>query len=217
MSRFETKDSGQRLVFDSGMQRDVTEGKVNYLLTRDGPMYERWAELLQRGAEKYDEGNWMKAQGEAELERFRESALRHFEAWLRGDSDEDHAAAVFFNINGAEYVKERVLDEVETVLWPPRKVETGIDFARLPGIITELKDTPTGVLATYQKPGAAVEAEPVRSTLTLDLDKVGAATKTTLQELTGKYGPLHGAVVEAEPWGRTEGCCGDPADCGCNP
>lgn len=178
MSGFETKDSGQRLVFDSGMQRDVTEGKVNYLLTRDGPMYERWAELLQRGAEKYDERNWMKARGREELERFRESALRHFEAWLRGDSDEDHAAAVFFNINGAEYVKERVLDEVETVLWPP---------------------------------------QPVRSTLTLDLDKVGAATKTTLQELTGTYGPLHGAVVEAEPWGRTEGCCGDPADCGCNP
>jgi hypothetical protein len=105
---FETKDSGERLVFDSGMQRDVTEGKIDYLLVRDGPMFERWAALLQRGADKYDARNWMKARGEAELYRFRESAARHFEQWLRGEEDEDHAAAVIFNINGAEYVQERL-------------------------------------------------------------------------------------------------------------
>jgi hypothetical protein len=28
--------------------------------------------------------------------------------WFRGDSDEDHAAAVIFNINGFEYVKEKL-------------------------------------------------------------------------------------------------------------
>jgi hypothetical protein len=49
----------------------------------------------------------MKAQSVEELERFRMSAARHFEQWLRGDTDEDHAAAVFFNINGAEYTRSR--------------------------------------------------------------------------------------------------------------
>lgn len=104
----EIRDSGQRQEFASGMVRDVTEGKVDYLLTRDGPMYERWAAHLTAGAQKYAKRNWMQADGEAELERFRESALRHFEAWLRGDDDEDHAAAIFFNVNGAEYVRERL-------------------------------------------------------------------------------------------------------------
>lgn len=105
---FVTKDSGNRTRFDSGMQRDTTEGKVDYLLVRDGPMFERWAALLQRGAEKYDPRNWMKARGEEEYYRFRESAARHFEQWLRGQVDEDHAAAVIFNINGAEYVRGKI-------------------------------------------------------------------------------------------------------------
>lgn len=90
------------------MQRDVTTGKIKYLLTRDGPMYERWARHLTAGAEKYDDRNWMQANSYAELERFRESAVRHFEQWLRGDTDEDHASAVFFNINGAEYVRGKL-------------------------------------------------------------------------------------------------------------
>lgn len=102
------KDSGKRMKFDSGMQRDITEGKTDYLLVRDGPMYERWAKHLTNGAKKYDKRNWMKANGETELGRFRESAVRHFEQWLRGDNDEDHASAVFFNINGACYVEEKI-------------------------------------------------------------------------------------------------------------
>jgi hypothetical protein len=87
------------------MQRDTTTGKTRFDLAFDGPMFERWAELLTRGAVKYKARNWMKAAGTAELERFKESAVRHFIQWLRGDTDEDHGAAVFFNINGAEYVK----------------------------------------------------------------------------------------------------------------
>jgi hypothetical protein len=102
---FETLDSGQRMEFSSGMVRDTSDGKLNFLLLRDGPMLWRWAGLLTRGASKYAPRNWMLASGEEEYERFRESAARHFEQWLRGDDDEDHAAAVFFNINGAEYVR----------------------------------------------------------------------------------------------------------------
>ncbi len=102
---FAVKDSGQRQQFESGMVRDVTEGKTDYSLTLDGPMFERWAVHLTKGAAKYDKRNWMQAQGAEELDRFRESAFRHFLQWYRGETDEDHAAAVFFNINGAEFVK----------------------------------------------------------------------------------------------------------------
>lgn len=102
---FEVKDSGKRQEFESGMVRDVTEGKLDPMLALDGPMFDRWVEHLSKGAVKYDKRNWMKASGKEEFDRFVESAFRHFLQWLRGDRDEDHAAAVFFNINGAEYVR----------------------------------------------------------------------------------------------------------------
>lgn len=109
---FETKDSGERAQFASGMQRDTSEGKVRWDLVLDGPMLERYAELMTRGAKKYEPRNWLKASTEEEMERYRESAVRHFFQWLRGDTDEDHAAAVWFNVNGYEYVRERLKREV---------------------------------------------------------------------------------------------------------
>ena len=105
---FNLKDSGERHQFDSGMVRDVTTNKIDYSLVFDGPMLERWAVHLTKGAEKYSSRNWMQARDIEELNRFRESAIRHFVQWAKGDTDEDHAAAVFFNINGLEYVKRRM-------------------------------------------------------------------------------------------------------------
>lgn len=104
---FVVKDSGVREEYKSGMVRDTAEGKIDYTLILDGPMFDRWADHLTKGAVKYAARNWMKAEGDAELERFKQSALRHFLQWFRGEDDEDHAAAVFFNINGAEYTKAR--------------------------------------------------------------------------------------------------------------
>ncbi len=110
--KFVVKDSGKRHEYPSGMRRDTTDGKTNYLLLRDGPMLQRWAEHLTKGAVKYGLRNWQLASSEEELERFRASACRHFEAWLAGECDEDHAAAVYFNICAAEYVAAR-LEEAE--------------------------------------------------------------------------------------------------------
>lgn len=107
--KFAVKDSGARAKFESGMVRDVEDDKADYTLILDGPMVERWAEHLTKGAKKYSPRNWMLASGGEEYERFRRSAVRHFFQWLRGEEDEDHAAAVFFNINGAEYVRNQTL------------------------------------------------------------------------------------------------------------
>jgi hypothetical protein len=107
---FTVKDSGERQQFDSGMQRDVTAGKPRYDLVFDGPLLARCAEHLRKGAEKYTARNWMKASGREEMLRFRESAARHFAQWMAGDTDEDHAAAVVFNLNGYEYVKEKIAE-----------------------------------------------------------------------------------------------------------
>lgn len=113
-TNFTTKDSGKREQFTSGMVRDTQDGKTNFALVFSGPMLERWAALLTRGAVKYERDNWMKASGTPELQRFQESAARHFAQWMRGDTDEDHAAAVVFNLNGAEYVKDRLSGEDDT-------------------------------------------------------------------------------------------------------
>lgn len=105
---FVIKDSGERQTFVGGMVRDIDTDKINYALVADGPMLHRWATHLTKGARKYAPRNWMMAKGEEELERFKNSAFRHFLQWYWGEQDEDHAAAVFFNINGAEYVKSRL-------------------------------------------------------------------------------------------------------------
>jgi hypothetical protein len=112
MSDFVVKDSGQRQEFAGGMVRDTTAGKIGWHRVADGPMLRRWADHLTKAEAKYPDiapgvPNWTLAEGEAELARFRESAFRHFMAWFYGETDEDHAAGVFFNINGAEDVRAK--------------------------------------------------------------------------------------------------------------
>jgi dATP/dGTP diphosphohydrolase len=109
---FVTYDSGERQRYESGMQRDISEGKIRFDLIApldlpyEEQMITRWAGLMTRGAVKYDARNWEQADGPEEYHRFRESAIRHFLQWfLEADDREDHAAAVLFNIQGAEYVR----------------------------------------------------------------------------------------------------------------
>jgi len=110
MSKYIVKDSGERTEFASGMVRDTQEGKLEGDRCAEGPMLQRWGEHLTKGAVKYPDlgpgrANWTLAMEGDEYVRFRKSAWRHFMQWWYGERDEDHAAAVFFNINGAEYTK----------------------------------------------------------------------------------------------------------------
>lgn len=104
---FETKDSGKREEFSTGMVRDTQDDKPRYDLI-DGAFLKRWAELMARGARKYGENNWKKAATQAELVRFRASAIRHLFQYLEGDRTEDHCVAVAFNLAGAEMVEEKL-------------------------------------------------------------------------------------------------------------
>lgn len=108
-----TKDSGKRVNFKSGMQRDISEDKPRFDLTiplgqdMKNTLFYRWAMLMCRGAKKYNERNWEIASSKEEMNRFKESAFRHFMQWYCGEEDEDHAAAILFNINGYEFVKQK--------------------------------------------------------------------------------------------------------------
>lgn len=105
---FITKDSGKRAEFESGMVRDTDDGKPRFdLLVPDDVPFEaqfltRCAALMARGAEKYRARNWEQATSREEWERMRSSAFRHFMQWMAGETDEDHAAAVVFNLLAAE-------------------------------------------------------------------------------------------------------------------
>lgn len=111
---FSTKDSGKREQYESGMQRDTNENKARFdLLIPDNIPYEkqfltRCANLMMRGAVKYNDRNWEKASGEEELKRFKESAFRHFIQWISGEVDEDHSAAVVFNMMCYETTKYKM-------------------------------------------------------------------------------------------------------------
>jgi hypothetical protein len=113
---FVVKDSGERQSFESGMVRDVETAKTDYTTVFNGPMLDRWATHLTKGAQKYPNladgsPNWMLAQGPAEFQRAGRSLLRHVRQYLRGDKDEDHAAAIFFNVNLREYAADRMARE----------------------------------------------------------------------------------------------------------
>jgi Domain of unknown function (DUF5664) len=120
---FFTKDSGERKSFDSGMNRDTDKTKPKFdLIIPKGQKYEdtllyRWAMLLKRGADKYGIRNWELANSFEEMERFKSSASRHFIQWISELNDgEDHAAAVLFNINAAEFLKQKLQNKKDTEL-----------------------------------------------------------------------------------------------------
>jgi hypothetical protein len=115
MSRFITKDSGKREEYPTGMKRDTQEGKPRYDLI-DRTFLKRWAALMERGAVKYGEDNWRLASTDAELKRFKASALRHLFQYLDGDETEDHAVAVCFNLAAAEMVRSK-LNIVQNLVW----------------------------------------------------------------------------------------------------
>lgn len=116
--KYETLDSGVRQPYDSGMVRDTQDGKARFdLLRPQGVPYEaqfmtRVAMLMTRGAGKYGFRNWEKANSEEEIERFENSAERHMQQWLAGETDEDHAAAVVFNLLAAETTRWKIEQEM---------------------------------------------------------------------------------------------------------
>lgn len=101
---FETLDSGEREEFETGARRDSREGKGRYDLIPVEPL-RRWALLMERGAKKYGDRNWEKGMN---LSRFIDSAMRHLEQLRDGQTDEDHAAAVLFNVGAYMHTKKEI-------------------------------------------------------------------------------------------------------------
>jgi hypothetical protein len=113
---FGVRDSGRREEYSGGFVRDVEGEKADLvwlfghrsldLLPRE--MVERWLRHMELGAEKYGRNNWELASDAIAVDRFKRSAARHFNQWLLGDQDEDHASATVFNIWAAEVIAQKL-------------------------------------------------------------------------------------------------------------
>jgi len=106
---FETKDTGARREFETGSRRDSDEGKA--LIRRIPPLVrERLGALYQRGAAKYGDAgdpveNWKKGQP---LHEYLESLHRHLLEIEKGNEDEDHEAAVLWNMAAFMWTKQQI-------------------------------------------------------------------------------------------------------------
>ena len=93
--------------YSSGVNRSSDAGKPRYDLVDLG-LFRRCALHMAANVASKGENNWRNASTEEDLKRFRASAFRHFIDWFEGKTDEDHAAALVFNVGGAEYVREKI-------------------------------------------------------------------------------------------------------------
>lgn len=102
----EVKDSGKRQEFETGAVRDTSEGKGRYDLI---PVYalKRLARHYENGAKKYGDNNWKKGMP---LRRYYDSAMRHLGNWMEGNRDEDHLAAVLFNVMAIIETEQMIKD-----------------------------------------------------------------------------------------------------------
>lgn len=116
----EVKSSGlDEEKFETGSVRDSREGKGRYDLLSPYTM-RRLARHFENGARKYGDRNWEQGQP---ISRYVDSAFRHLFAYLEGKQDEDHAAAVLWNIGAVIDHEERFDPGHEVFDLPWQKVE----------------------------------------------------------------------------------------------
>lgn len=88
------KDSGERSSYSSGAVRDNHTGKGRYdLMSIQGLL--RLARWYESGALKYTDRNWEKGMP---ISRYCDAAFRHLVKYMAGCDDEDHLAAVAWNV-----------------------------------------------------------------------------------------------------------------------
>lgn len=109
-------DDGATREFASGFHRDTAATKPRYSLIPRTAL-RRLALHFTRGADRYGENNWRNANTREELAVFQDSAYRHLLDWLEGNTDEDHAAAVLWNVSTGMDLEERleVAERLDTI------------------------------------------------------------------------------------------------------
>lgn len=104
------------MIFDNGARREMAPGKGRYDLISPIAMREL-AKLLEKGALKYtirDEAGNVVESGERNWEKglplhsFVDSGMRHLSQLIEGNTDEDHAVAVMWNMMAFIHTREQI-------------------------------------------------------------------------------------------------------------
>jgi len=97
--------------FDTGAIRDSQEGKTDFLETISFTANNRYAKYMTEKKKKYGEGNFKKG---IPVESYEKSLLRHIDKYFRNkyengedEINEDHLAAMRFNIDGIMHEEEQ--------------------------------------------------------------------------------------------------------------
>ena len=88
--------------FETGAQRDSDIGKPRMSLVPQEELI-RVMDHYRKGGEKYGINNWKQGMTTSV---FYDSAQRHLLKWWQGDTDEDHMAAVVWNVLGAMWTEQ---------------------------------------------------------------------------------------------------------------
>lgn len=88
------KDSGQRKIFETGANRDLSSGKGRFDLLPPATL-RMLSVHFEKGAEKYSARNWEKG---IPVSRYIDSALRHTFQFADGCDDENHLIAAIWNL-----------------------------------------------------------------------------------------------------------------------
>ena len=111
------KDSGERDTYESGAQRDNHEGKGRFDLIPTQPLL-RLARHYERGAIKYSPRNYEKGMP---ISRYVDAAFRHLVKYMAGCDDEDHLAAVAWNVFAIMHHEEKKPEMQDLPDWENRK------------------------------------------------------------------------------------------------
>ena len=113
----ELKDSGQRSEYPTGAVRDNAEGKGRYdLIPFQG--LARLARHYEAGAKKYSDRNWEKGM---DISRYTDAAMRHLIKYIAGWNDEDHLAAVAWNVFSIMHHEQKLPQFQDLPMWKNRK------------------------------------------------------------------------------------------------
>lgn len=99
------KDTGARTEFETGAVREASlVDKGRYDLVSPYAI-RRLAVVCAKGAIKYDDRNWEKGM---QLHRYIDSAKRHLDQYLMGQTDEDHLGHALWNIHALIHTEEMI-------------------------------------------------------------------------------------------------------------
>ena len=91
---YELKDSGERTIFDTGANRDISSGKGRFDLLPPATL--RAISIhYEKGCIKYGDRNWEKG---IPISRYMDSGIRHLLQFEDGCEDENHLVAALWNL-----------------------------------------------------------------------------------------------------------------------